>query len=306
MTYQENLLPSYNINLKLAETLLRHRIDIAFATVKGNSPTMQLLAYMSGAKERVSHSVNLWTPLVTELAVRLYGSHTADITMSCVEHLIKARIGNRKLEAWFTPLDIGKVQAVMPSARKLYAIGLGGGKAIAHYPPESYAQLINMLIRADESVHFIIVGGSEDVEAASILMANVDQSRVLSLVGKISYRQTAAALSLCNMYIGNDTGALHLAAAVGLPVLSANCFPRDLIRPGIVLNHWYPYEVPSVIVCPSHALPECADSPEYFGCRADHPHCITQITPQNLFYAYKLLLERIAEGNTEPLIIGTT
>ena len=291
--------------LNVARKLLRRRIDIAFVTTKGNAPTTPLLAYMSGAKDLISHSFGNWTPLLTFQATRIYGSHTADITLGYLESLIRTRIANRRLEAWFTPLDVANVQSMMPSSKKIYAIGLGGGKPIAHYPPESYAELMRLIAIADDDVKFVIIGGSTDVDAAKILMARVDLNRVVDLVGKISYRQTAAALSLCDVYIGNDTGAMHLAAATQTPVLAPFAFPIELLRPGIVLNHWYPYEVPSVIVCPRKALPECKGSQDYFGCAAGRPHCITRIAPRDLLEAFNLLQTRIAEHITEPILIGS-
>ena len=48
-----------------------------------------------------------------------------------------------------------------------------------------------------------------------------------------------------------------------------------------------------------------AGEDDFYGCRADHPHCITQITPLDMFRAYNLLLERIAAKNSEPLIVGS-
>lgn len=101
------------------------------------------------------------------------------------------------------------------------------------------------------------------------------------------------------MYIGNDTGAMHLAAATNTPVLSPNCFPLEFKIGYNSLKRWYPYEVPSVIVCPAHALQGCKDSKDFYGCRSKEPHCITQITPADLFSAYKILLERAAESNTK-------
>ena len=302
--YNESLSIVYSTHLEIAEQLLRRRIDIAFVTTKGNAPTTPLLAYMSGAKDLVSHSFGVWTPLLTVQATRISGTHTADIHLGYLEHLIRTRILNRRLEAWFSPLDVGNVQRLVGQAKKFYAIGLGGGIPMKHYPPERYAQLMNMLIGFDDEVHFVLVGGKDVSEEAKIIMSNVDSESVINLTGKISYRQTAAAVNLCDLYIGNDTGAMHLATATGKPILMVCGFPFELLRPGTVLHHWYPYQVPSVIVCPNRALPECAGSREYFGCRADKPHCITQITSQNLFGAFRLLLDQIAKGNNDCLLFN--
>ena len=219
--------------------------------------------------------------------------------------MIKVPIVNRELEAWVDQSDLDFAQSLLPSATKIYAIGLGGAALCKHYPPKFYAEFINMLLRADSKLHFVIIGGKTDIEDAAIVMANVETDRVLDLAGKTTFRQTTAVLSFCSMYIGNDSSAMHLAVANALPCLNPNCFPLDRMQSENVVHRWYPYGVPSVIVCPSYALPECKPFKRFSGCIAKKPHCITQISPQNLFDAYKLLLGRIAEGNCEPLVIGS-
>ena len=174
---------------------------------------------------------------------------------------------------------------------------LGGITLKNHYPPSSYAALINLLVSENDDTGFILIGGPSENGDAKIIVTGTDPNRVVDLTGKISYRQVAAALSLCDMYIGNDTGTAHLAAATRTPVLVIHCFPLDLNRPSPNLQLWHPYGVPSVVICPAHALPECVGSKDIRGCRARTPHCITQITPQNMFDAYKALLEQIDKGN---------
>ena len=293
-------------NLNIARDLLRQRLDIALAFAYSIAPNVPLLAYMSGAKMRITHNGGIWTPLVTNLVPPIAGKHhSIDAELSYAEYLIKQPIVNRALEAWVDQSDLDFAQSVLPSTTKLYAIGLGGSKARKHYPPKSYAKLINMLLRADEQLQFVVLGGSTDVDEAAIIMANVERNRMIDLVGKTTFRQTTAVLNSCDLYIGNDSVAMHLAAATETPVLAPFCFPSDLHLPHNVIDNWYPYGVPSVTVQPAHALPECRGSKNFYGCRADHPHCITQITPLDMFRAYNLLLERIAENNTEPLIVGS-
>jgi heptosyltransferase II len=43
--------------------------------------------------------------------------------------------------------------------------------------------------------------------------------RPISLVGQTSMRDLAALFSACSIFIGNDSGAMHVAAAAGLPVI---------------------------------------------------------------------------------------
>ncbi len=304
-----NIAQVYKSHLILAsEKLLRRRYNLAFAYTYADNPSMPLLAYMSGAEIIVSRfqGFGLYFPLITEVVPqKSFGYHAADAALGYVEQLIKAPLVNRELEAWVDQADLEFAQSILPSATKLYAIGLGGAAVRKHYPPKFYAEFINMLLREDSELHFVIIGGKTDIEDAAIVMANVESDRVLDLAGKTTFRQTTAVLSFCSMYIGNDSSAMHLAVANALPCLNPNCFPLDRMQPENIVDRWYPYGVPSMIVCPSYALEECRQFMRFTGCIAKIPHCITQITPQNLFDAYKILLERIAENNSEPLIIGS-
>ncbi len=131
-------------------------------------------------------------------------------------------------------------------------------------------------------------------------------AHVLDLTNRINYRRSAALLRLCDLYIGNDTGTMHMAAAVKTPVLMLYYFAAELPSK----NHTapktdYPYKVPSVTVQPKKALDACRHSNDHYGCVVlERPHCIAQITVDTAFDAYNRLKKRIAEKNIEPLFIS--
>ena len=128
---------------------------------------------------------------------------------------------------------------------------------------------------------------------------------VIDLTGKTDYRQSAAILSLCDMYVGSNTGTMHIAAAVRTPVLSLHCCAADLNIKFPDHIAYRPYHVPTITVQPKHALPECQGSDSGRGCRIVYrPHCIMQITVDKVFEGYNLLKERIAQNNIEPLFIS--
>ena len=290
----ENIIRKLRFYSAFAKRFFDRHYDICFAPTYGGRPSISLLAYMSGSARRISYDRGMWSPLLSDIVdQREVGTHATDKALSCIEYLTGEAVRDRKMEVWFDQSDLDAVRPLMPSTKKVYAICVGGMTARSHYPPESYAALINLIAAADAEVSFVIVGGPSDNAAASIIMENVDRERVIDLTGKVAFRPTAALFSLCDMYIGNDTGLVFIAVATALPILMTQCYPMDLKQPSPFLNLWHPYEVPSVVVCPAHALPECVGSRDIRGCRAREPHCITQITPQDMFKAYKVLLEQI-------------
>lgn len=313
----------YKTNTPIAYRLLEQRFDICFAFVM--QPHNPLLMYMSGAKVRVTaldhentyklNEIQALTEYLMHLATHLfpyttYGYHRADRFFSLIENFLHLPIMNRKMEIWYTPSDFGFAKSHLKNiSSPIYSLNMGGMRK--YYPPEKYAKLLEMILRKEPTATFVILGGGQnDLQSAEILkkaLPKTYEKNIIDLTNKLSFRQSAAVLRFCDMYIGNDTGTMHVAAAMNCPVLTPNCFAADLpVRNTDTPRRWYPYGVPSVIVQPKHALPECKNIQYYepYGCAAGVPHCITQIEPETLFKGFKLLKKRVAAGINEPLYMS--
>lgn len=96
---------------------------------------------------------------------------------------------------------------------KLLAVAPSGKWASKIWAENSFAEVVQRLIEA-EDVFPIVFGGMEDREKGNRLLA--EWKRGANAAGELNIRQAAAALSRCRMYLGNDTGTMHLAAAVGV------------------------------------------------------------------------------------------
>ena len=75
-----------------------------------------------------------------------------------------------------------------------------------------------------------------DDEAAAELMQALQSERLIPMPTQ-NLTELIAALSLCNLFIGTDGGAMHLAVALNKKVLSMFENKPDK------LNHWYPWQV---------------------------------------------------------------
>ena len=316
-----NILSSYLWAVDFAKILLRRRFDICYCF--SHYGYSALLMYMSGAKIRISRNFyikgkgdmdnpvyDIYHLLSTDSVPR-QDINGVDHFLALIEHVLHARVTNRDLEAWYTPFDktVAKM-ALLNVKRPIYALCMGSTSPKRKYSPEKYAKLIEMILDEDSMVTIVILGGGEaDLRYFEIFINALDErfyNRVLNFTNRLTYRQSAAVLSMCEMYIGNNTGTMHIAAAVKCPVLQPNCCPADLPDQSLRdTQSTSPYRVPSVLVQPKHALPECAVNEPYhsYGCRAEIPHCITQIAPETIFKGFHLLKERIAQNKIEPLYI---
>src|SRR6185436_4973941 len=73
---------------------------------------------------------------------------------------------------------------------------------------------------AHESRVVLLVGGGGDSEAVDQVEQRVQSPRLFNLAGFGSLPDVAAIISHAKLFIGNDSGLSHLAAAVGTPVVA--------------------------------------------------------------------------------------
>jgi ADP-heptose:LPS heptosyltransferase len=97
------------------------------------------------------------------------------------------------------------------------------------WPMDRFARLGDILI-GDYGAELIMVGGSAEVSVANRI-ASIMQNKPIILAGKTTLRQTAAVIEKCQLFISNDGGPMHIAAAVGTPVIGI-FGPTDSARYG--------------------------------------------------------------------------
>jgi heptosyltransferase-2 len=83
--------------------------------------------------------------------------------------------------------------------------------------PERYAALADALIAAVDA-DVVIFGAPPERDMAERITLSMKRGAI-NLVGKTSIGELPALLQACRLFVGNDSGAMHVAAAVGLPVV---------------------------------------------------------------------------------------
>ena len=317
---------TFSTDLMILPQLLEKKFDIAFST--RTEKNFYPLMYMSGAKLRIALDTFIekidYKPEALQLryffglATQMipawkFGTHAVDMFLSFVDYNLQLPVANRELELWSTLYDRAQAKNLVQNlSRPVYALMTGCSSLKRRYPAEKYARLVERILSEEPTATFINMGGGQaDMQSAQILKEYLGEEifnkHVINLVNRSNMRLDAAILKHCDMYIGNNTGTLHLASTSKCPVLVAECFPADLE------SHFYDiprflgaYRVPSVSVQPKHALPECANNHPYngYGCRSEQTHCIAQIEPETLFKGFKLLKEIIAKNTCEHLFIS--
>jgi heptosyltransferase III len=122
-------------------------------------------------------------------------------------------------------------QGAALAPRGWFAVCSGSKWSSKQWPSDRYLEVGRRLIE-ERGILPVIFGGREDRDLGERLVAGWGTG--LCAAGDLSVRESAALLSGARFYLGNDTGVMHLAAAMGRPcvgIFSALDWP----------GRWYPY-----------------------------------------------------------------
>jgi heptosyltransferase II len=146
------------------------------------------------------------------------------------------------------------------------AAGAGASYGSAKcWPPERFAETLNHL-QAQSDADVILFGTPAEVKVSGAIAAGL-RGAPIDLTGKTTIADFPALLSQCHLFLGNDSGAMHVAAAVGLPVV-AIFGPTD------------PMGTAPVTLRSSIVREKAYCSPCFLRhCPTDH-RCMTKISPQ--------------------------
>ncbi len=168
--------------------------------------------------------------------------------------------------------------------RPYVAFHLGAGFPSKCLPVDRFARAAGAL--AAGGARLALVGGPEDAPRAAEFKDSLSVP-VIDLVGRLTVRETAAVLERCGLFVGNDSGPMHLAAAVGTPVVAA-FGPSDA-------GTYHPWSVPHRIVQLGLPCSPC----DFVNCSKGENLCLTGIRAEELAQACLEMLHTI-----QPLASG--
>jgi lipopolysaccharide heptosyltransferase II len=110
------------------------------------------------------------------------------------------------------------------------AIHPGARWVTKRWPAEHFAEIARRLNR-EFAATVVLIGGPDEADAAGRIVSALD-GRCVNLVGKTTIKQLAAILSRVHLAFTNDSGPMHLAAALGTRVAALfTCTSPDRARP---------------------------------------------------------------------------
>jgi heptosyltransferase-2 len=165
-----------------------------------------------------------------------------------------------------------------PNALRI-AIGAGASYGSAKcWPPARFAEVANRL-QAENDADIVLFGTATEAAVSNAIAADLRQAPI-DLTGKTTIADLPALLSQCHLFIGNDSGAMHVAAAVGLPIVavfgSTDPLGTTPVTPRCTVVQEKPYCSPCFLR----------------RCPTDH-RCMTKVTPDMVEAAAKPWLSSI-------------
>jgi heptosyltransferase-3 len=112
--------------------------------------------------------------------------------------------------------------ALVPPGAPVLAVGPAANWRGKQWRAKRFAELAARLTAADgilAGARVAVIAASHERAQAAALLAAIPGERLIDLVGKCDLLTTAAVLRRAALFIGNDTGLMHIAAAAGAPTL---------------------------------------------------------------------------------------
>ena len=93
----------------------------------------------------------------------------------------------------------------------------------------NFMRTAKLLEEDDPDALFVLLGGPQDVQDVAGIASALPTESTLEAAGKLSLGATAALIQRCDVMLTNDTGPMHIAVAVGTPVVAV-CGPISAAR----------------------------------------------------------------------------
>lgn len=142
--------------------------------------------------------------------------------------------------------------------------------------PERFAEVANWFIK-ETNGSVLIFGGRNEIDIAEEIDKHIDENK-LFLAGMTSLRELISLISECDVFVTNDSGPMHIAYAVGTPLVAIfGSTDPDLTGP--VGNN-------NIVIKTNPSCSPCFER----TCKDNDMRCMYTITPEDVYLGVKELV----------------
>ena len=270
--------------LKFAWVLRKKKFDLAIVL----HPTIRvhLLTFLAGVPKRLGYDRKFGFLLTHRIkhTKQLGQKHESEYALDLIRYLGIAPVDKtlfmplkQESEKWAEALFS---EAQIKDSDKLLVIHPAASCVSRIWPGERYAQVADKLAQ-QYGFKIIIVSGPKDLQKAEVVIKNM-RTKALNLAGKTSISQLASLLSRCQLFISTDSGPMHVASALGVPVITI--FGRS--QAGLSPQRWGPLGTKSRIL---HKTVGCTICLAH-NCQKDFA-CLKATTVEDVLLAAESILK---------------
>ena len=287
----------------MVELLRSYQFDAAviFTVFSQNPLPSAMLCYLADIPLRLAHCHENPYQLLTDWVldpepsggirheVRRQLDLVASVGCQIADQRLSVQILDRHRQTVFSLLNTLQLKLDQPWV----VIHPGATAASRRYSPEGFAEVARRL-KLDANYQIVFTGTEAERELVEGIRAAMGTDSY-SLVGGLKLAELAALLSIAPLLVANNTGPVHMAAAVGTPVVDLYALTNP--------QHT-PWEVPHRVLFHDVDCKFCYKS----ICPQEHHHCLQLVTPDAIVEAVHELMrsgDSPLPGSNSPLALAS-
>lgn len=202
--------------------------------------------------------------------------------------LVRGDIHNNRMELWPScNVDIGRKNTIK------ICVALVGSARSRSWSPEKYGVVFNAILQKNSKVEIILCGGDDAIDAAE-KVEDIVGNKCINLAGKTSLKEAVAIISGCDIYLGSDTGLMHVASAFNLYVIEISASNKKSPEYwGCTPTRTGPWCEHSAVLQPSKPIDDCK-----YMCFKPYAHCINQVHENMVIEEVTKAINYVMEGKS--------
>ena len=217
--YLDSIIPYHGGYRKFWSTLakIRQTRPDTVLIFHGNGPQDLQLAALSGARYILKHPNRSQRKHLLSCDIQRTNQHTIENKL----HLVRAIGGKQLIRTMaIAPLDNHELEQRFAAFQGAVGLQLGAADRYKMWPVERFAELAKRLFDEHPTRQIVLTGIKEERPLAGKFLQLCPDKRVVNLCGQTSIQELPYLLKQFACLVTNDTGTMHLAVALRLPVLA--------------------------------------------------------------------------------------